>query len=140
MDIKELIPQREPFLFIDKIIEFEDDKLTTQITFNDRFDFFKGHFPARPVVPGVILSEHCFQSGAALMATLHKKSLSDKIAVVSRIKNCKFKQLCSINDVITTSTELIESMEDAFYLRSIGKNQDGKKVIIIDYVCNLIEE
>lgn len=140
MEIKDLIPQREPFLFIDKVIDYTDGKVTTQVLFDNRFDFFKGHFPGKPVVPGVILSEHCFQSGAALMSLKESGSLDKKIAVVSRIKSCKFKSLCGINTTITTETTLEESVDNAYYLKSVARNDDGKKVIIIEFVCSLIEE
>ena len=68
-EIKNLIPHREPFLFIDKLINIEKLKKATGIkTFTNNDSFFDGHFPGHPVVPGVILIETMAQTAAALIA------------------------------------------------------------------------
>ena len=67
--IKEFIPHREPFLFIDELTDIIKLKCATGIkTFTSADDFFKGHFPEQPVVPGVILVEMMAQTAAALIA------------------------------------------------------------------------
>lgn len=139
MNIKDLIPQREPFLFIDKIIDMTDANITVEYTFNSSLDFFKGHFPANPVVPGVILNEHCFQSGAALIASKSSEGIGNKLAVVSRITNAKFKNIVRPNEKITTTTELVETLANAAYFKSTVK-MDHKKVLTIEFACTLVEE
>jgi 3-hydroxyacyl-[acyl-carrier-protein] dehydratase len=63
--VQELIPHRPPFLFVDKLESWENGKIvgTRLFTLND--DFFRGHFPGYPVVPGVILIESMAQCGGA---------------------------------------------------------------------------
>ncbi|HCC37113.1 MAG TPA: beta-hydroxyacyl-ACP dehydratase [Treponema sp.] len=64
-EIESLLPHREPFLFVDEIIEADKEKITAKHVFTEKEFFFKGHFPEYPVVPGVILIETMAQSGGA---------------------------------------------------------------------------
>ena len=64
-EIEGLLPHREPFLFVDEILQADDKKIAARRVFSEREAFFKGHFPEYPVVPGVILVEAMAQSGGA---------------------------------------------------------------------------
>jgi 3-hydroxyacyl-[acyl-carrier-protein] dehydratase len=64
-EIESLLPHREPFLFVDEIVEATNEKIIAKRTFTENEYFFKGHFPDYPVVPGVILVETMAQSGGA---------------------------------------------------------------------------
>ena len=140
MDIRELIPQRDPFLFIDSIEINEDQTVTTKMNFSEEMDFFKGHFPDNPIVPGVILSEHCFQSGAALISSKSNGDFKNHLAVVTRINSAKFKKLVHPNQTIQTTTSIIEMIDNTAFMKSIVKNEDSKKVLIIEFACTLVKE
>jgi 3-hydroxyacyl-[acyl-carrier-protein] dehydratase len=64
-EIKKLLPHREPFLFVDDIIQADKEKIIARHVFTEKEFFFPGHFPEYPVVPGVILIETMAQSGGA---------------------------------------------------------------------------
>lgn len=60
-EILEMIPQAEPFRFVDEIVEIDEDHIVARYTFDPAADFYRGHFPGNPVTPGVILLESMAQ-------------------------------------------------------------------------------
>ncbi|MDR2176444.1 MAG: 3-hydroxyacyl-ACP dehydratase FabZ [Treponema sp.] len=64
-EIESLLPHRKPFLFVDKIVSADKDRIVARHVFGEGEFFFAGHFPQYPVVPGVILVETMAQSGGA---------------------------------------------------------------------------
>lgn len=76
--IKDLLPHREPFLFIDEVIDTRDkDTVIAKKSFLKSDSFFKGHFPGNPVVPGVLLIETMAQT-AIILYYLNKSDLTQK--------------------------------------------------------------
>ena len=126
--ITELIPQRPPFLFVDKIINRTDKTITTSLKLTGEEDFFKGHFPGNPIMPGVLLQEALFQSGAALMAGMSGGGLG----VVTRVQNAKFKNMVRPGDELEMEVTLNESISNAHYMKGTTKVA-GKVVLVIEF-------
>lgn len=129
MEITDLIPQRSPFLFVDKVVERKDKTITTQYLVKGTEEFFKGHFPGNPIMPGVILQEAIFQSGAALMAQLNQEP---GLGVVTRVQNAKFKNMVKPGDLLDMEVELVESISNAHFMKGVTKVL-GKTVLIIEF-------
>lgn len=130
-DILELIPQRPPFLFVDKILSLEDKKIQTTLTLSGEEDFFKGHFPGNPIMPGVLLQEALFQSGAALMSG-NSGSDGKGLGVVTRVQNAKFKGMVRPKDTLVMDVELTDTISNASYMKG-SIRVDGKIVLVIEF-------
>ncbi len=77
-EVLSLIPQQAPFRFIDDIIEMDDDHIVGTYRFREEEDFYRGHFPNKPVTPGVILLETMAQTGIVALGIylLRRQGLS----------------------------------------------------------------
>ena len=107
MDIKEImeiIPHRYPFLLIDKVLNVEENKIVAikNVTMNEYY--FQGHFPAKPVMPGVLIIEALAQAGA--VALLKKDEFKGKIAYFAGINKAKFRKQVFPGDTLRLEVEL----------------------------------
>ena len=98
-EISKILPHRYPFLLVDRIVhlDLEENTIVGQknVTVNEQF--FQGHFPGVPIMPGVLILEALAQAGGVLV---HKKCHSEKIAVLLNIKNAKFRKPVVPGDVL----------------------------------------
>ena len=106
-EIEKIIPHREPFLLIDEVLELEPGKRVVarrEIRADDWW--FAGHFPQRPVMPGVLTVEAIAQTGA--VAVLVEEANRGKLAFFAGIDNCKFKRIVEPGDVLTLECEIVQ--------------------------------
>jgi len=92
-EIESIIPHRDPFLQLDEVIELVPGKkvVATRLVRADDW-WFPGHFPTRPVMPGVLIVEAMAQAGA--------------VAVFAGIDDCRFKRIVSPGDTLTLTCEI----------------------------------
>ena len=105
--IKEIIPQREPFLMIDEIEEYIPGNMAIAYK-NVCIDewYFKGHFPANPIMPGVLIAESLAQAGA--VAILSKEENKGKNALFAGIDKMKFKKMVIPGDRLKLEVKIIK--------------------------------
>lgn len=103
--IKSIIPHRDPFLLIDEIIEMDSLRKAVGIKYvRETDDYFKGHFPSKPVMPGVLIIEALAQVGAVIL--LSDPVYQGKIAYFTGIKNAKFRKSVLPGDKLILKCEL----------------------------------
>jgi 3-hydroxyacyl-[acyl-carrier-protein] dehydratase len=89
--IQEVLPQKYPFLFIDKVLEInkKEGKVTClkNVTINDYF--FEGHFPGNPIMPGAIIIEAMAQVGDQLILEIHREKFLNSAGIVKALAKVK---------------------------------------------------
>ncbi|QUG43897.1 3-hydroxyacyl-ACP dehydratase FabZ [Psychrobacillus sp. INOP01] len=103
--IKEIIRHRYPFLLVDRILELEEGKRAVglkNVTANE--DFFNGHFPKYPVMPGVLIVEALAQVSAVVMLT--KEGNQGRLGLLVGIDKCRFKQQVKPGDQLRLEVEI----------------------------------
>jgi 3-hydroxyacyl-[acyl-carrier-protein] dehydratase len=124
-DMKNLLPHREPFLFVERLEKVSDEEIIGYRTFTDNDFFFKGHFPGFPVVPGVILIESMAQCGGAGIKSMDKLG-KDALFFLATVVKAKFKRPVKPGDeikMVITNLRISPNM-----LRQSGKAYVGEEL------------
>ncbi|MBU0548677.1 MAG: UDP-3-O-acyl-N-acetylglucosamine deacetylase [Candidatus Omnitrophica bacterium] len=135
-EIMKIIPHRVPFLFVDRVTHLEKGKRAVgvkNVTMNDYF--FKGHFPGRPVMPGVIIVEAMAQVGGVMM--LASEENKGKLAFFLSINNVKFRKPVIPGDQLILEVEAIKVKSKTGQVRGRAL-VDGKVVAEADFICALV--
>jgi 3-hydroxyacyl-[acyl-carrier-protein] dehydratase len=125
-EIEEILPHRHPFLLVDTIEELEPGKRAVGykcVTFRE--DFFRGHFPQEPVMPGVLTIEALAQTGAVALLSLEENR--GKIAYFGGINKCKFRGKVVPGDKIRLEMTIIRSKGPMGVGEAVA-SVDGKEV------------
>jgi len=105
--IEQILPHRDPFLLIDEVVELDPGKrVVARRAVRAEDPWFAGHFPGRPVMPGVLIVEAMAQTGA--IAVLFEEANRGKIAFFAGIDDCRFKRVVEPGDLLTLTCEIAE--------------------------------
>lgn len=140
-EIHRRIPHRPPFLFIDKILDITENGATASLSVRADLPFFEGHYPGNPIMPGVLLCESVFQTGAIFLADyLKNQSLKDEdvTPVLSRIRDARFKRMVLPGDEIEISVSLKDQIGQFYNLTGEIKNK-GKTALTISFALALVK-
>lgn len=136
-NITELIPHREPFLFVDTLISVSADTIVGQKTFETE-DFFRGHFPQYPIVPGIIIVEAMAQCGGAGVRQLDLIP-SDHLFFLATIDKVKFRKPTVPKDTlrfevtnIKIGSRMIKQSGKAYIVKTDG---DDLLAVEAEWMC-----
>jgi 3-hydroxyacyl-[acyl-carrier-protein] dehydratase len=104
-EIEAILPHREPFLLIDEVVELEQGvRAVARKTVREDEWYLKGHFPGRPIMPGVLIVEAMAQTGA--VAVLSEEENKGRLALFAGIDDVRFKRLVEPGDELELTCEL----------------------------------
>lgn len=101
-------------------------------------DFFQGHYPHFPIMPGVLTLESLFQAGAILLSSLVAEAGGKGVPALTRIRDAKFKNMVRPGDVLTLEVEMEEQVGPAFYMKGIA-SVNGKQAASVRFTCALVQ-
>lgn len=129
-DIKQLIPHRYPFLLVDRVLEVEEDRILSykNVTVNE--EFFNGHFPDRPMMPGVLQVEAMAQSGCLMLMHGQIEDPQESLIVFTGINKAKFRQSVVPGDQLMMEVELVNQRRNFI-------NMEGEAKVDDKVVCEL---
>jgi 3-hydroxyacyl-[acyl-carrier-protein] dehydratase len=133
------IPHRPPFLLIDRAEDYQPHQSIVGVkcvTINE--PFFVGHFPGRPVMPGVLIIEALAQTGGVLMSKSLDVDVENKGIMFISVDNCRFRHPVRPGDVLRMPVEVMRARGDVFKFR--GRGMVGDKIAAeCEFAAMLIE-
>jgi len=129
--IKNILPHRDPMLFVDRVVELTDASITIESDIREDAPFFKGHFPDLPIMPGVLIIETVAQAGVLLIA-LTEGLDKDKFIAFSGVESAKFKSPVYPNETLRVDVEFVKS-RPPFYKFSGRAHVNGKLAVKLQF-------
>jgi 3-hydroxyacyl-[acyl-carrier-protein] dehydratase len=142
IDIEEIlrrIPHRPPFLLVDRAEDYRPHRSIVgikSVSINE--PYFVGHFPGRPVMPGVLIIEALAQTGGVLMSKSLQVDVKNKGIMFISVDNCRFRHPVRPGDVLRMPVEVLRARGDVFKFR--GQGMVGDKVAAeAEFAAMLVE-
>jgi 3-hydroxyacyl-[acyl-carrier-protein] dehydratase len=123
--IKSVLPQREPFLFIDEVMEIEGaDKIVAMKNITGDEDYFKGHFPERPIMPGVLLVEAMAQASILLFSVAKPEIVASRPAYYLGKIKAEFLAMVFPGDRLVIEAHRVKFLDNAAITDTIARVND----------------
>lgn len=136
--IKEYLPHRYPLLLVDRVLEWESGKSITAIknvTANE--EFFNGHFPHKPVMPGVLMIEALAQTAALLsFLTMGQKPDDNSVVYFIGIDGARFKRPVEPGDQLKMDVEILRNARGIWKYKAVG-SVDGQVALEAELMCTM---
>lgn len=137
-EIKSYLPHRYPMLLVDRVLNYEENKTLTAIknvTANE--EFFNGHFPHKPVMPGVLMIEAMAQAAALLsFKSIGLKPDENSVVYFVGIDNARFKRPVGPGDQLRMDVEILRNARGIWKYKAVG-SVDGQVALEAELMCTI---
>ncbi|MCE3254536.1 MAG: fabZ [Rickettsiaceae bacterium] len=134
------IPHRYPILLVDKIIAMEENKSIVgvkNVTFNE--PHFMGHFPDKPIMPGVLIIEAMAQAASIMVMNSGGRKLEDSLVYFMSIDNAKFRKPVVPGDVLELHIEVVQNRGAVWKMSGVAK-VEGAKVAEAEFSAMIVDK
>jgi 3-hydroxyacyl-[acyl-carrier-protein] dehydratase len=137
--IEALIPHRDPFLFVDRVVDMSASAITTEWDVPADLFAFRGHYPGRPLLPGVLTSEFAFQSAAILLVSSSAiPHAPAAVPALTKIEDARFKRAVLPGETLRASVEVIERLGPACFMKA-SITCGGATVLKVRFTVALVD-
>ena len=119
-DILKILPHRYPFLLIDRIMELEPGQRIVSVknvTINE--EFFVGHFPGNPIMPGVLILEMMAQAGGVMLLTCEQHA--GKLAYLAGVEKARFRKTVLPGDTLTSEITMLRGRANMGWVKAVAR-------------------
>ena len=129
----EYLPHRDPMLFVDRVTHVSEHNITIESDVRPESEFFKGHFPGLPIMPGVLIVETVAQAGALLVA-LTSGLESSKFIALTNVDELKIRRPVYPNETIIVTAEIVK-IRGPFYKFEGHAKVNGHSVATLKFTA-----
>lgn len=139
VEIQKLLPHRYPFLLVDRVVEIDPSKKLVaykNVTANEQF--FNGHFPGHPVMPGVLILEALAQAAAILAYKSANLNPAEWVVYLMSIDGAKFRRPVVPGDRLTLTVEVLRNKTNIWKQRGVA-SVDGQPVAEGEFLATIVK-
>ena len=135
--IRELLPHRYPILLVDRVLEVGDDYIVAEKLVSSNDPWFQGHFPGRPIMPGVLIIEAISQAAGLWELIRHAENRARGVALVG-VDRARFRRPVYPGDVLELNARFLRRRRDLFQFEGFAA-VDGEKAVEVILMAAFVE-
>lgn len=133
--VRALLPHRHPFLLIDRVLEFDPGtRVLCRKCVSGNEDFFQGHFPQQPVMPGVLVIEAMAQAGGILTQLSRTTPSEGRISYLVKVDAARFSRMVTPGDVLELEVGIKRMIRNMTLYAGVAR-VDGEQVACAEILC-----